>query len=195
MSRLQTYLNEKDVILPVDHVNDIKKSIQDKCKPYLSLTKDMMFYRAMNTPNDNRQYAGIKLVRQDRKSRGMDKKGANNVNSWLEEHGHMRRDQSVFAVSDKTKLGLYGSSKGRYVIYPVGKFDYTYIKVGDMNLAGRSEYGDAITALIRNIKMDLHETQLKEMFVTNKNIKEAYNKKYEIWFRCKLYYYLREDTI
>ncbi len=192
--RLKSYMNE--TVLFEDHINNIKELIQKDCKSYLSVTRNgkYKFYRGMDLKHyDHRRSAGEKFVRQDREPRGMNSNEAENLNKWLEENGHIRRDKAVFATSSIKHTKNFRNFGEPYVIYPIGNFDYTYIKHIDINdYSGK--FNSEIEA-IRNASAFLDDYDLSGIFVTNKNIATAFNKKYEIWFNCKSYYYLRNDVI
>lgn len=182
--KFEQYLNE--VVKPIETKDEILKLIEKNCKYYLSLTKngEYKFYRGIK-----KIYVkfGEKSVRQDRVPRGMEPKQAKILNDWLLKNGHIDRSKSVFANSDKTKLGLFSSMQ--YEIFPIGKFNYTYVKAFDINMTSNSEYKDAISALMYGKSyIGNYEEEIKQAFVTNKGIKEAHDKKYEIWFDCKKYY-------
>ena len=99
------------------------------------------------------------------------------------------RSKSIFAGSDPTRLFLF--SKNIYEIFPIGKFNYTFIKVTDINMSG-GKYDNEIMAL-KNYDMEGdpfdYLDNIDDVIKTNKGIKEAHDKKYEIWFDCKKYYY------
>ena len=184
--RLKNYINEK-VIQLIETEEEIDSLIQKNCKYYLSLGK-FQFYRGIKQ-NSGGQY-GKNSVRQDRRPRGMSGRSAKSMNNWLVKNGHTDRSKSVFAGSDNTRLFLF--SKNIYEIFPIGKFNYTWIKVTDINMSGGNYDGEILALKNYDMEGDPYgylDNMMKDIIVTNKGIKEAYDKKYEIWFDCKSYYY------
>ena len=167
--RLLHFLNED--------INQLISFIERDCKYYLSLLKNKTpFYRGMIVNNDY----GKKQVRDDRKPRGMKQEVANNLNDWLKKNGHTTRNNSVISTSNIYDAINFGNGNV-YFIYPIGRFNYSYVRSTDINNNDNSGYK----------KYYIEEyKKLKDFIITNHNINEAYNKKYEIWFDCKEYYYI-----
>jgi len=165
--------------------------IEKDCKHYLSLTKngDMEFFRGMYGKTDS----GKKKVRQDREAKGMDGSGSYNFNKWLVKNGHTDRSKSVMATSMIERGRFF--SEDVYVIYPIGKFNYTWINKRDVNMRDRwsndeQDAFDSITiGFADSLPSKTSNDIVKKMFKTNKGIRTAYMKGFEIWFDCKEYYY------
>ena len=128
-------------------------------------------------------------VRQDRRSRMSGPKRREVINKFLEEFGHVRRDRAVIA-----------SSKGRvefkpwYRIYPIGRFDYSWVRSRDWNF----DEGQWPGVDLAWMEPDVLLRVLKDQdgignIVTNKRFGVAYDKKYEIWMGCKDYYFTEYD--
>lgn len=185
--RLSRYINE-DIIDDVEKIHSFNESIHKKCKPYLNLIKG-------KRPLIRQMYMdeiGIKKVRQDRASRGMGSYQAAVLNNWLQENGHVRRDKSVICIS-RPHLNF-----GRnYYIFPIGKFDYTFVESEDINFNDRDTgwYRDTVSDAIR-LDFELSKPDLKkpfkDYFHTNKKFNMAYDLEYEMWIKCKEYYYIVE---
>jgi hypothetical protein len=174
------------------NVKDAGKFIMKNCKHYLGLLrgKDPLV-RGMKI------YVGEgglgvlwkRSVRQDRRSRMSGPKGRVVINKFLEEYGHVRRDKSVIA-----------SSKGRvefkpwYRIYPIGRFDYSWVRSRDFNFDEGSWPGDSLAWMEQDelFKVLIDQDGMGNI-VTNKRFGVAYDKKYEIWMDCKEYYFTEYD--
>ena len=182
--RFEHYINE-EVVKIFKTEEEIDSLIKKNCKYYKSLG-NFHFFRGIKQ-NSGGQF-GENSVRQNRKSRGMTARSAKSVNKWLVKNGHTDRSKSMFAGSDPTRLYLF--SQNIYEIFPIGKFNYTFIKVADINMFGK--YDSEIRAL-KDYDMEgdpfNYLDNMNDIIITNKNMKEAYDKKYEIWFDCKSYYY------
>jgi hypothetical protein len=211
--KLYNYLNE--VYGKYDTPKD-KEYIKDSNFVIDYLTTDCKYYVSLLRKNDIKEpfYRGVhnykqdtiidtilykKLVRKDRKPFGMLDDEAKRLNTWLIDHGHTDRSKSVMASSDQDAVDLFGTP---LCFWPIGKFNYTYCKTGDLNEPNNisRDIHWALNYLFMKLtlndkKEDLEKewidkanTYLEDFFVTNGGIHKAYNGKYEIWFDCDSYY-------
>ena len=189
---IKDFLNEG--ISSIDgNVNDF---IKQHCKQYLKLIKGKTpLYRGMNRFNMS---IGIKDVRQNRMPRGMSIVSFKEFNKWLKKNKHITRDKSVIATSNKGNVKQFGYS---YYIFPMGKFNYTWVLSKDINLNDKKTgwHANAVEDYQEKPKtFDTdHETKLsrpfEQYFQTNHGFDIAYKKGYEIWFDCKKYVFVDND--
>jgi hypothetical protein len=168
--------------------------IEKDCASYLNALQDASikkpFCRGTNVSDYNNLVPPIlysKLTREDRRPRAMPRKDFDELNKWLEENGHLRRDNTVIATS-KEDIGLFGRPCW---FFPVGKFNYTFVKSKDINYSD-AYASNACRDIIKNwpvYPLTKEENKiLNSNIITNKDIHTAYRKNYEIWFACKEYY-------
>ena len=198
--RLHRYINEQTNIEAYDFKDDLisaVKLINDNCAYYLTLLKARTpLYRGMEKAKIDDLQVGKKKVRQNRKPLATGKKVFVKFNKWLRENKHVRRDKAVIATSDKGHVGLFGNP---YFIFPIGKFDYTWIKAKDVNVSDKTGWKDMYVEDFFDPYYEeerkkgkygvLTEKEFSSYFTTNKDFDIAYNKGYEIWFSCKEYYF------
>lgn len=132
--RLKQYISESSNIgggiTLFDDIDEFNNTIKKDCKKYFKLlgNKDPL-YRGMDT--DKYGLIGRRDVRQNRKSLGMPDYVAFNLNKWLKKHGHVPRDRSVFATSNRNHIDTFGYP---YFIFPAGNFNYTFVLSKDINI-------------------------------------------------------------
>lgn len=186
--KFYNYINERSGIsfdLNTD-VSQFNEFIHKNCKYYLQLTQGIyIFKRGLNHHTDS---AGKKDVRQNRRPRGMQDYIFEQLNDWLEKNNHVRRDKAVIAANIKNNTSMFGDV---YWIFPIGKFDYTWLMAGDMNMSDPNTGWDSIAPIdfFRHGYSDEIIGNFEDYFVTNSSLKTAWMQKYEIWFNCKQYYY------
>lgn len=208
--KLANYLIESDIVKVVDG----SKENADQGQKIIDLVnKDCQFYMKLN-PNfkTNPLYRGIKgssldildmgmkATRTDRRPKGMDSLVFKVFNKWLSDNGHLIRSNSVSVSSDKKSAGMFGNA---YVIFPIGKFDYTWVKSKDINISdirtGWKDFNieDALWDDIKGRKGEYDREEAKKLsgyFKTNNGIDEAITNGYEIWMNPKQYYIMTEKT-
>jgi len=175
--KFKTYLNEENIGI-------FNKNIQKDCQYYLNITKGIyMFKRGLQ--NQTKGY-GVKSVRQDREPRGMNRWEFENLNKWLDENGHVRRDKAMIAANLKGSSSIFGPV---YHVFPIGKFNYTWLWANDMNFNDSSTNWKSyyVREFLKFGKEKVPEFEV--YFHTNKGIKEAWINEYETWFDCKQYYF------
>jgi len=200
--RLRNYITEewqmqkkssKELSIEQMNLELFIKDIKGKCKPYLNLlggreplTRGMRIV----SPTD----FGIKAVRKDRKSLiGMSSTEVKKINQYLEYIGAARRDRSVIASStvSNSKAMMFGDL---YWIFPIGRFDYTFVFSSDFNWSGPGHSMDDFRKYIKYEYWkdpDVPEVYKPEnSFMTNAGFDNAYDKEFEIWFECDKYYYM-----
>jgi hypothetical protein len=171
---------------------DAVKKIRSNCSHYLGLLRGRdPLVRGMKI------YVGEgglgvlwkRQVRQDRQSRMASLDKSKLINEFLERFGHVRRDHALIA-----------SSKGRvefkpwYRIYPIGRFDYTWVRSSDWNYSEGKWPGNMILhGEFDEVLKVLEDQDGVGNIVSNKRFGVAYDKKYEIWMGCKEYYFTEYD--
>ena len=190
--RLQEYINYERSEIIVEHdYNEMVDLIKMNCKYFLKISKKEPLYRGIERQNIEDNNMAIKYVRPDRRSRGMPDKVFVLFNKWLDEHNHTRRDQSISTGSDYKRYSMFGTV---YVIFPLGKFDYTWTTTKDINYETYTDYSyfELEKMLIEGDK----ELSLKydKLMYTNKKIERAIKYGYEIWMNPKKYYLMTIDT-
>lgn len=192
--KFYNYINE-NISLDYDirdymDIDDLKKN----CSYYLKWLKKNNIPFPFTRNMDVSLPAGIKNVKKDRKPKGTDERSFKFINNWLEERGLVRRDKAVIATSiNRLSFG------DRYYIFPVRKFDYTYIKDIDFNGLRNSQF--LSTKLAKRIDYflsygDTFQSFNKEMenafklLITKRKPWIAWKNGYEIWFECDKYYYI-----
>lgn len=192
-------------------IKEVMVEIEKKCKPYLNLIRGMgPFMRGMLSYSESpkldkpESYVGKSLVRQDREglskqSKAMLGKGVNvtffnAVNKWLEKNGHAVRNKSISCTSSWENAGYFGWA---YYVFPIGNFKYTWVASKDFNEDYDYPKGwgpDKMRIYLWNWYKNQTDPELKfdpnDFIFTNKGIKEAYKKEFEIWFQCKEFYYI-----
>ncbi len=196
--RLQQHINEGYSVYKKS-LFELNKDLKIQCRSYLKLIKGKIpLYRGMTVHMD----VGVKDVRQHRTSLGMDQKIADKFNAWLQENGHTRRDNSVMTSSNKKQTDLFGTNI--YYIFPIGKFDYTWIKSNDVNIGYKDWDPIFLQSLFGEDKYEkwlakqLYPGQdidknFDNFFTTNKQFDIAYKMGYEIWMNSKQYYFVNID--
>jgi len=116
------------------------------------------------------------------------------MNNWLESAGHTRRDRSVIAIGSERIAEDFGNA---YMIFPIGKFNYSWVTTEDWNdgnLSGGLKRGWNIWELVDDIDVKMPFEEMTEKYkrhiTTNKGFRKAYNMDYEIWMDCKQYYFV-----
>jgi hypothetical protein len=182
--RLKQYITEQ---INIDTLND---NIHKKCGYYLNLIKGLNpLYRGM----DDKPDIGMTVKHtRPRKPLAMGLESANVFNKWLRDNGHVPRDIATFLTSNEKMVDTFGKP---YYIFPIGKFDYTYVKSRDINYSHGNKWDDEWVDDYYNAISTGDTTKIKEIerlfnksIVTNRNFREAYKKKYEIWIYADYYY-------
>jgi len=199
MSRLIQYINESKGEV-IDATPEYQaKFIKRDCQYYLNLTKSTgPFNRAINE-NISQDEILKKKTREDRRSKGMNQEAHKEFNEWLEKNGHVRRDKSVSALSDSVPGVIFGTN---YYFFPIGKFNYTWVKTRDINGIDPKNKWDGIEVQkffdftdYENEKEERKKRKaFPKFFTTNNGIEKAFKKKFEIWFDCKEYYLVNKKN-
>ncbi len=172
-------------------VDEFNSLLQKNCKPYLQLIKSLKhpFIREMTIDNK----MGIKQVRQDRQPKGTDRIVFRRFNDWLQKNGHNRRDNS--AIASFVAPGIHGWA---FYIFPMGKFNYTWIEAKDVNIAVDTTGWKQYATDNYNFDIDKYEggserlkKSFKDYFTTDSGYDKAARNGYEIWFNCKQYLFVQ----
>ena len=193
MSRLRRYIGEayRGQVVTSEQ-EEALAAIRKDCGYYLRLLGGMMEWEGARIPfrramveYSNRQLLMRKDARQDRKPRGSDWNTFKKMNEWLVENGHVRRDKAVRAINDKPEFA--GED---FFIWPIGRFDYTWVASNDFNFKGVSGYVGMYDKDMVSVKEEGgFDKLLGPYLTTNKGIGAAHKKGYEIWFGCRRFYY------
>lgn len=128
-----------------------------------------------------------KRVRQDRIAMRSSFWNMRFINEWLAKKGHVSRDKAVIATRS------YRSGFGEpHYIFPIGKFNYTWVKSKDWNFDDVSGWKGVI--LWEKMSTEKLEEWIEEngMYITtNRGFNIAYTQGYEIWLDCKEFYYMQ----
>jgi len=159
MSKLENFIVEnKKFEVDIKNKDEIAREadvIQKNCTQYIKLLKIHGFsrplYRAVNNGPNLHEYME-KNVRTNRKPSGTSSGEFPFMNIWLQSHKHIRRDQAVMAKGDKLHLKTFGDI---YYFFPIGKFNYTFIKTSDFNLPDNNDKWDPYfyTMLIKYMQL------------------------------------------
>jgi hypothetical protein len=171
--------------------------IKRDCKKYLGLLKGKEPLRRGMTISLQDGILFKRSVRQDRKARLTVPERSGIANKWLEKNKHVRRDRAVIASSKERKVFGY-----EYYIFPIGKFNYTWIRGKDWNFRSEHGWDGAEVGILgpgKIIEM-LDKQQRDGNIVTNKGWDNMYKNGFEVWMDCKEYYfierhYLTKDVI
>lgn len=202
--RLLRFVNEayKEV---ADNEEEIIKILRRDCKKYVSLL-EMPFKREMkmDIPKSTADFALYsKKTRKIRMPKGgMFADSYEMINEWLVDNGHFSRIRDVLIASSRT-TGLFGD---QFFVFPIKMKGFTYVKAGDFNFGSNNWYAIGVSNIvddmvdagydedkIRQKLTEFLDKNFKNAFVTNKNIKKAYDYGYEIWFNCREYYFIDTD--
>jgi len=209
--RFKQYLQERLKPKEVPTLDEINSIIQKDCKPYLKLLKGKEpLYRGVNSPD----VFGKKNTKKDRIPRGSSNYEFGFINQWLIKNGHNnRKDNIMICTSDYKRAQRFGIV---CYVFPIGKISYTWIDAKDFNENNWSTgwYSTFIIDYLENVDFNLNNFEdnpsMKEYeknynykmskpfadyFHTDENFNTAYEKGYEIWFKCKSYYYIMLDYL
>jgi len=200
--KFKNYLNESYSNISDITSYELNKLINKDCKYYLKLIKDTTpLYRGMDIPIK----IGKKDVRQDRESLGMDQDVADALNVWLKDNNHTVRNKSVIATGDLKHTQMFGAKS--YFIFPMGKFNYTWIKTKDINISDDRNWNTfLLTGMFGDDMYDMRIAQRKygtkedmekiftTFITTNKGFDIAQRNGYGIWMDCKSYYFVDVDS-
>lgn len=184
------YINEQELD---EHINLIKKD----CSYYLNLLDkhnlENPFYRGILTD----AFFTRKQVRKNRQPKATNIEAFNEINDYFEDKGHVRRDNSVIATSNEKWVQIFGNL---YMIFPIGKFDYSWIKLPDFNvLKSYKKISEDARSFIKGVipedddKIESILAEIEPLITTNKGVDRAHKKGFEIWFSCSEYYLLKAD--
>lgn len=160
--------------------------IFNNCKFYLNLVKKIgPFNRAFNKKIEKDEI--LKIKTRNRNSLFMINNTFDNFNNWLDKNGHVKRDLSVSFSTRSATLRNFGHV---YYFFPIGKFNYTWVKTLDINMPDlKSNWrSDEVILFLNKQKNSKTENEFSSYFVTNKNIEKAHKNRYEVWCDCKKYY-------
>lgn len=186
--KFKKWIDEEDQ-KAIDFFNN---EIKPNCKKYFKINSiNTPLYRGVSNINS---LFGIKDVRKNRKPLGTNNDAFKIINNFLDKKGHTRRDRSISATSKKSDLDIFGTP---CVIFPKGDFKYTWIKLGDFNHWGgwdKQGYSKVADFLMGDTFSDKKNEEIlnniNSILTTNKDLKTAIQKKYEVWFDCKNYYFM-----
>jgi hypothetical protein len=187
--RFENFVKESKVE-NIEEILEIKEKIEKECKFYLKLLKGKEpLVRGVNFRSFFKmEVSGLKYIRKDRTPKGTKDDYFEMINKWLKSKGHVPRDNCLFSTSKKDLASFHGLIS---YVYPVGKFDYSWINAKDFNIKDGKWPG--INELFSLYSKDEALNILEKRITTNKGFDEAYNSGFEIWFGCKKYYYIKNN--
>ena len=205
--KLYNYLNEEDWFIEYDKNNIIEK-IKKECSFYLNIIDKKYFFRRSILCVDN----DFSLINTKKRNTGYGyfhkKNDFEELNNFFKSNKITTRDNSIFCSSSKNNAVDNDDKSLYFFIFLIGKFNYSWIKSSDFNISSKNWKIEILEYYIKKIELNsyikkffneydnnklikLCEKYVLENIYTNKNIKEAYLNKYEIWFDCKKYYAIR----
>lgn len=182
---------------------EILMKVKEECKPFLEISDNRPLLRGMTLP---RSY-GKKSIRFDRKPKGSSQMVFDWLNDILHYKGHVTRDNALIGTGSFDKAMIFGSLV--YGVFPIGNVKYTWIRAGDVNLWDRKTKWPSLNTVKKifnklepknkimgvtdqweGLTKEEMVSKIDEYFTTNKGFDKAYKNGYEIWFRCREYYYI-----
>lgn len=209
--KLVKYLLEEKAVMVIsgdendpDQPKEIATLLKRDCSYYMGVHRDfkkMPLYKGLvvgSASGFDIGDVGIKNTRVNRTPKGMDMERFKAFNKWLELKGHVKRDNSISLTSVMKNTFMFGTP---YMVFPIGRFDYTWVKSRDVNLNDQSTKWDIDDLYIMLRRMATGKDVDKELvskvekfFHTNKGIGDAIYGGYEIWMNPKQYYIMLPET-
>ena len=132
--KLYNYLNEIET--PRE---EVRKLLFKDCKPYLDLlnikTKEDLLKNSLNFYRSDNRFKFdnliIKLDVKERKPIATLPEYFPIINKWLEKNKHISRNKSVSVSADFKYIQKFFGNPA--IFFPIGKFNYTFIKASDFN--------------------------------------------------------------
>jgi hypothetical protein len=190
-----------------EKLNQVVEIVRKDCAPYLrSLKREglkLPFIRGLRKPGD--PVVGNLLYKQNTRpipSRppNVEDKLYDLFNEWLKKNHHNEQKNCLY-VTNSPGFNVHGN---RYYSIPIGNFSYTFIRHYDSGvwLSDTFEGWAKIHTTVHmgpgitRVKTADSEVQSKgvdfdqysHLFETDRKLKEAYNKHFEVWIVCKSYY-------
>ena len=206
MMKLYQYLTE-DKAQEIEYDDPEKayyKIIKD-CRKYFGLLgKKKPLYRAVNTKIFGSDIYLKKKTRENRIPR-INSDISEFINYVLGKMGHIRRDQSISVTPNYKHAEMFKMKGSVYYFFPIGNFDYSWAPTMDWNFSNEDWNTNAFLELVWDLKNKNSKVEkkiaaidvFKRMFSlikTNNGFDTAYNKNYEIWFKCKEYYLVEPNS-
>jgi len=164
MTKFYDYLTEKENL--EEEYNNLKKSIEKKCQPFLKEFKNIseLIFRGY-IPGISRPLFQRKPVRKDRKPRFIPTFAHEDLGSFLKKRfGWNARTEGVFTADDY-KASFFGNDN-IFIFIPIGKYEYIWT-----DGIQRDNLYDLYDLLSLRFK---YET--KESILDNENLNYLYNK-------------------
>ena len=201
--RLTQYINESDNIrddfIEILNVNELSILIKRNCKPYLKLLKGRTpLFRGMEKMSNP---VGIKKQRKDRTTKLMTKNLLTIVNKYLKEKNLPLRTESMICTSDENRArNFFGSNT--YFVFPKDNFKFAMVRSSDINFSSSNFKWDVTELSHMAFKYSVEQDdEIYNKIISmldygldgnsQKAFDEAYEKKYEMWFDCNEYYYVK----
>ena len=204
--KFKKYLTEDES----SDIEELNNAIQNDCKPYLKLIKGKdPLYRGMVLGDSH--FMGKKRTRPNRQPLGSPQIEFDYINLWLPLNGHNSRNKNVVMCSShKDNIETFGDP---YMIFPMGNISYTWMDSKDFNYSDSKTGWDfkyignflkrtdfEFKTFEDNVPIEEYDKTHRmkkpfhKYFHTNKGFDIAYKNSYEIWFKCKSYYYININT-
>ncbi len=118
--RFYKYLNENSV--------EVTNIIKRDCKKFLLEYAGLRLYRGVSQKLGGDLEAFEPRLREPR---AMPKDIADALNLYLKSKGLVTRDKASFAIGDLDDAKKFGTA---YCFFPIGNYNFTYVKTRDMNI-------------------------------------------------------------
>ena len=185
--RLERYITEANIKVVTGEEEKAKDLIQKDCRYYLKLIGNLKPFKRLgvSTTTDGDMLLS-NTVRQNRKPSGTFEDDFKKVNKWLKANGHVTRDKGLMARSN-SDFGL----TDQFYIWPIGKFNYTWIKAYDFNVEDDNTGWPGVG--FGKTERSPADEVMDKYITSNKGVRTAHKGKYEIWFDCKRFYFCPEE--
>jgi len=196
--RLQEYITEDKEIL-IHDINELVTLLKKDCKKYLKLLKGRTpLFRGIRRTSS---IVGLKKQRKDRRPQQMPESALHFIDDYLKDNKFPLRSESMICSSNIELIRRWFSSGRICFVFPKGTFRFAIVRSGDMNFDNEKtgydnyELYDKIEDFLYTGAKDTYNEILLKLDLnidgnSQKVFDEAYNKKYEMWFDCKEYYYV-----
>lgn len=136
--RLKHYLNESLFTEEdFENISEIMLKIKNDCQYFLNQSKGAPLFRGMKYFKGTPHF-GTSKVRKDRMPSGTPKWLSDDLNKWLIKNGHADRRKSLITSTHFSHCTFFGNT---YVIFPKGKFKYSWCETEDFN-SFKNMYGE-----------------------------------------------------
>lgn len=130
------------------------------------------------------------------------------ISRYLQENGHHSRvKNALICTSEKERASDFGEM---FYVFPIKMKGFTFIRSRDFHFDSKHWEPYSVENIIYKLKAQVDsgmidsnhllaeltgflDREFPNAFVSDRNVKEAYNNNYEIWFECDSYYVMDSD--